>query len=105
MGLLRRHAKHEHLNKWSPWHRCIRANITNPEEMSLFAELKTLTENVHPERCHGDFRKAADWRRTVQRKEEAAQEKRSFIERRAKNHQRAGDTDADLMDLVAQVHL
>ena len=44
MGLLRRHVKHEHLNKWSPWHRCIRAIITNPEEMSLFAELKTLTK-------------------------------------------------------------
>ena len=65
---------HEHLNKWSPWHKYIRTNITNidiPEEMSLFAELKTLTQ--------GQQR-----RRTVQWKEEAAQEERSFIKRRAK---------------------
>ena len=57
---------------------CIRANITNieiPEETSLFAEFKTLTENVH-ERCSSDLGRAADWRRTVQWKEEGAQEQK-----------------------------
>ena len=48
IGLLRRHMKREQLNKWSPWHKYISANIMNieiPEETSLFTELKTLTEN------------------------------------------------------------
>ena len=49
IGLLRRHIKRGHLNKWSPWQKYMRANTMNieiPEEMSLFAELKTLAENV-----------------------------------------------------------
>ena len=49
IGLLRRHIKRDHLNKWSPWEKYMRANTMNieiPEEKSLFAELKTLTENV-----------------------------------------------------------
>ena len=86
LGLLRRHIQREHLNKWSPWHKYIRANTMNieiPEEMGLFAELKTLTENVR-ERCFRVIWRAADWRRTIQWNEEASQEQRSLVKRRAK---------------------
>ena len=88
---------------WPFRHKCIRANITGievPEEMSLLAELKTLTEHVH-ERCSGDLWRAADWRRTVQWREEGAQEQKNLIKRRAKKKQQraggeaTGDTDAD----------
>ena len=47
---LLQHIKHEHQNTWSPRHKYTRANITNveiPEEMSLFAEVKIFTEDVH----------------------------------------------------------
>ena len=68
IGLLRRHIKREHLYKWSPRQKYMRANTMNieiPEEMSLFAELKTLAENVR-ERCFRVMWRAADCRRTVQ---------------------------------------
>ena len=47
MGLLRRHMKHGHPNKWSPRHKYMSACITNieiPDEMSVFTGLKTVTE-------------------------------------------------------------
>ena len=48
IGLVRRHIKRDHLNKSSPWQKYKRADIIEiAEEMSLFAELKTLTEYVH----------------------------------------------------------
>ena len=63
---LRKHMKREHLNKWSPRHKYIRANNTNikiPEEMSQSAELKTLTENDDHQRESCGLRRAAKWRR------------------------------------------
>ena len=46
MSELRRHIKHEHLNKWSPKHRYVHANVVDvqiPKEMSQFEELKGVT--------------------------------------------------------------
>ena len=77
-------------------------NIEIPEEMSLFAELKTLAENVR-ERCFRVIWRAADWRRTVQCNEEASQEQRSLVKRRAKKaatswRRRSGGRRCDGLD-------
>ena len=84
-GCAKKAHKCEHLNKWSTWNKYIRADITNvqiPQEMSLFTELKTWTENVH-ERSVRVLWMAADWRRTLQwTSAKGSQEQRSRVMRR-----------------------
>ena len=77
-------------------------NTEIPEGMSLFAELKTLAENVR-ERSARVLWRAADWRRTVQRNVEASQEQRSLVKRRAKKaatswRRRSGGRRCDGLD-------
>ena len=71
MGLLRRHLKYEHLNKWPRRHKYIHANLVNveiPKETRHFAQLKILDENDrnHNERCGNSFWK---WRKSEKTKQ------------------------------------
>ena len=96
MSFLRGHIKTEHLSKWSPQHSFVRDNIVDVEisrEMSHFAVLKTLTENVVPKESATSsfFWRAAAWRENDQWKEaEARQEQRTTTRRWAEKHRGGG---------------
>ena len=115
MGLLRSHIKRQHLNKiWSLRHKYIRANITNIEileEMSQFAELKTLTENAMKEMiaAHGgqqNGRAQFSERWKPARTRGASQNDVPRKQQRAGEAEAKGDAkDVDVMDLITPVHL
>ena len=90
LSFSRSHIKLEHLNKWPPRHSRVRANVLDVEitmEMSQFAELKTLIENVglnerfgerrtnggraKPTRTSGRRRKTPNWRNRSERRDDA----------------------------------
>ena len=104
MFFLRSHIKLEHLSRWSSRHSNGCANSVDveiPKEMSQFADLKTLTENVGP------LYRAREWRKTDQWREgEAGQEQRSTTSKRGQKHSIGEganeEMEDELMDLISQ---
>ena len=103
--------KREQLNRWSPWHKYISTDIMNigiPEETSLFTELKTLTENDSERSVRGLRRQQNGAAHFNGRQRKPARSRGAASIDATRKHERTGEeeaVDADVTDLMAQVHL